>query len=291
MLSKRYTTFVLAGAAAAGLASAAQASLTYDLVATAIKKSGTTTVQTFADSKNITAAIGDIVRLKLYATVTGADATKAQTLQSASGSLVSNTGASGTKGDWKSTRISLPNTSTTNTGTASHLSGPWTGQASSTGLAQDLDSDGDADLGSNNDAASDNFVAYRSNQLEGPKSNNSSGISDFGTLLPTTTGSSTRYVLSNQIDWVVTAAGLPATLNWRLRGGQSAVWFEDATETSNDVNGDGSVIQYTYAGGTTGTVQTVGAPVVVNTGTVPEPTMLGAVGLAGLGMLARRRKA
>ena len=283
MLSKRYTTFVLAGAAAATLASAAQASLTYDLIATAVKKNNSTTV-TVANSKTVTeAAVGDIIRLRLYATVTGADANKAQTFQSASGSLVSS-GAPTVKGDWKQTRVSL---NTANTGAASHLSAPWAGQASSTGLAQDLDGDGDADLGSNNDAASDNFVAYRSNQLEGPRSNNSSGISDFSAA-PTTTGASTKYVLSNQIDWVVTAPGAPALLNWRLRAGQSAVWFEDATETSNDVNGDGSVIQYTYGGGITGTVQLLGQPVTV---LIPEPATIGALSLAGLGMLARRRKA
>jgi hypothetical protein len=288
MLSKRYTTFVLAGAAAAGLAAAAQASLTYDLVATGIKKSGTTTVVTPADGKNITAAVGDIVRLRLYATVTGTDANKAQTFQAASGSLVS--GLAGTSaGNFQTVRVS---TNATNTGTVAHVSNPWKGNSWSTGLAQDLDLDGDLDLGSNADAASDNFIAYRAGDLKGPKSNNAAGQSDFTdpSTAPTTTGASTKYVLSAQVDWVVTGSGTPASLNWKLRSGQSAVWFEDATETATDVNGDGSVIQYTYSGGTTGTVQLVGAPVIVTTG-IPEPTMLGAVGLAGLGMLARRRKA
>ena len=279
-MQRRITRTLTAAAASVFVTSAASASLTYDLVAVSVKKNNSTTV-TVANPKIINeAAVGDIIRLRLYAIVTGTDASKAQTLQSASGSLVSS-GAGTIKGDWKMTRISL---NTANTGAASHLSAPWTGQASSTGLAQDLDGDGDADLGSNNDAASDNFVAYRSNQLEGPRSNNSSGVSDFGTLAPTTTGASTKYVLSNQIDWVVTAPGAVCLLNWRLRSGQSAVWFEDATETSNDVNGDGSVIQYTYSGGVTGAVQLVGAPVSFG----PEPTT-GLVALAGLGAWALRR--
>jgi len=290
MLSKRYTTFVLAGAAAAGLAAAAQASLTYDLQATAIKKAGTTSVVTVSDPKNITAAVGDIVRLRLFGIVTGTDAGKPQTLQSASGSLVSGAAVGLTHGDWKNTRVS---SNVTNTGTASHISNPWKGTSSSAGLSQDLDGDGDADLGSNNDAAADNFIAYRSNNLEGPKSNSPQGASDFD-VAPTTTGNSTKYVLSGQVDWVVTGAGLPTALNWRIRAGQSAVWFEDATETATDISPDqdGTAFQYTYSGGTTGTVQLVGTPVLVSTGgSVPEPTMLGAVGLAGLGMLARRRKA
>ena len=281
MTSKRVRNSAFASAVAVACAAeVSSASLTFDLVAVAVKKNNSTTV-TVANPKVVSeAAVGDILRLRLYAIVTGTDPSKAQTFQSASGSLMS-TGAGTAKGDWKQTRVSL---NTANTGAASHLSAPWSGQASSTGLAQDLDGDGDIDLGSNNDAASDNFVAYRSNQLEGPRSNNSQGISDFA-IAPTTTAASTKYVLSNEIDWVVTNPGSPPQLNWRLRSGQSAVWFEDATETSNDVNGDGSVIQYAYSGGTTGTVQLVGTPVSFT----PEATT-GLVGLTGLGARVLRRR-
>lgn len=289
MLSKRYTTFVLAGAAAAALAaSTAEASLTYDLVATAFKR-GTTITSLGGDQKAVTGVqTGDIIRLKLYATVTGANPSAAQILQSASGSLLS-TGP--LLGDFKTTRIS---TNAGNTGTTAHISSPWTANASSVGLAQDLDGDGDMDLGSNTDANSDNFVIYRSAKSQGPKSNNyvdaaGTTFSDYGSNVPTTTGSSTKYVLSQEIDYLVTNAGGSSSLNWRLRAGQSAVWFEDGTETQ-DVAPNGTDPLYSYSGGTTGSVQLLGLPVVLTGGTVPEPTMLGGVGLAALGMFSRRRR-
>ena len=280
--TRRMLKVLTAAVASVFVTSAASASLTYELVAISVKKNNSTTV-TVANPKSVTeAAVGDIVRLRLYATVTGTDPNKSQTLQSGIGSLLSSPNLNAIKGNWQATRISL---NTANTSTAPHISAPWNGVSSSRGLAQDLDGDGDLDLGSNNDAASDNFVAYRAGQLEGPRSNNFLGMSDFGAFVPTTTGASTKYVLSGQIDWAMTSDGAPTQLNWRLRRGENPVWFEDTTETTTDVNDDGSVIQYTYVGGIGGTMQLVGPPVIVG---VPEPAC--AAGIAGLALFALRSR-
>lgn len=82
------------------MAGSALGSITFDLAAMSIKRSGTTGVFTVADPKYIPLVLaGDIIRLRLYATVTRTDAFKFQTLRSATGSLLSTIG--GVTGDFK----------------------------------------------------------------------------------------------------------------------------------------------------------------------------------------------
>lgn len=86
-------------------------------------------------------------------------------------------------------------------------------------------------------------------------------------------GASTRYILSNQIDFLVTQrvppeGGLGALLNWRPSASQPGGRFEDAIEAAEDVNGDGSVFHYTYSGGTPRSEVFVGLPVML---VLPEP--------------------
>jgi hypothetical protein len=281
---------LLSAASAAGLAATANASITYDVEAFGFKRGTATT--TFAETKSMTGVqTGDIIKLRVYAVITGTNPAKAQTLQSASGSLLSSNG--GLLGNWNTTRVAV------GAGTAPHISAPWGGPSSSVGLAQDLDGDTDLDLGSNNDADAANFVAYRSSILEGPHSNhfdanNDTYVSDFVGIQPTTTGASTKYALSAEIDFTVTNGNGSTNLNWRLRNASTAAtWFEDADETTSvgqDTNGSTA---FTYSGGTAGSQQLVAPPVILQGtgGTVPEPASLGLIGLVGLGALARRRNA
>jgi hypothetical protein len=126
-----------------------------------------------------------------------------------------------------------------------------TGTGGSNGLVTDLDGDGDLDVGSNNNASASNFFSARSSTAPNPV---------FGPHVLVGTMSMTLGA---------PASGGNTLVNFRPRVSSTAgSWFEDGTQI-------------------TSSAFSAGAPVTL---IVPEPTTLGLAGVAGLGLLARRRK-
>jgi hypothetical protein len=257
-----------------GAGAAAQGALMMDVYATFVNGNP------IAPTKTVTQAlaVGSTVTVEVRAVVTGTDATKFQAIQSASGSILSTGG--GMRGNLLDS--------------AHFIQAPFLANSSSTGLSQDLDGDGDLDLGSNDNLNAANFVAYRANELLGPRSTTATGVSVWESgfaAFPTTAGTSHTYFTTTFADFVVTAVGDGATtLNFRPRlVSTAATWSENATEVITAIKGGNKI---TYSGGTLGdplTQFTAGAPVVIGGGIVPEPASLGVLGLAGL-FAARRRR-
>jgi hypothetical protein len=262
---------LLTGAAAMGMCGAADAALTIDVRALQINGVNISGANT---PKNVsTAVVGDIITFGVYADVTGTNPNKFQTLQSFSGSFLSSGGLE--RGNMVPAPVRIA---------------PFNAASSSVGLAQDLDGDGDLDIGSNNDADAANFFADRAAVLSGPHSTDPNGLSVYGSFTPTAIPGGTEYRVGT-LRLTVTATGTATSVNFRPRvAGTAATWAEDADETSTfdpDANGGAGATIVTYSGGTQGTAFLAGTPVLV--GGVPEPTTLSLAGLAGLELFRRRR--
>jgi hypothetical protein len=268
------------GAVAAGLgASQANAALTIDLRVLSV---GGGAVGAVGGHTVTNAVPGSFANMQVWAQVTGSNAAKAQTLQSATGSF-----------------LSQPSTLLGNISTLL-VNSPWLANSGSAGFQQDLDGDGDLDVGSNNNGDAANFFSARSASLLGPKSTTGGGdpIAGF-TAQPIAGG--TEYLLG-VIRFTVGQAGSTTNVNWRIRNDHTgAVWAENADESSStfdtDFDGVADKTAYSYSGGQTLAPDTgvfgPGAGVTftgTGGGTVPEPASLGLIGAAGLGLLARLRK-
>jgi hypothetical protein len=276
MLSKRLSTMLLSGAAVAGLGvSVVNAGLLIDVRAVSTNGQALSGANT---AKSISVFnVGDTIAFRVFADVTGSDASKFQTLQSLSGSFLTSGGL--TKGN-----LVLA--------AAGNLI-PFNSNGSTVGAATDLDADGDTDIGSNTPSDPAGFWAIRSANLTGPHSTDAGGTSVFKPAFPPTSiAGGTEYTLVNNLRMIVTAKGSVTAMNFRNRVSTTGgLWAENATEVSTD-NGDGTTA-FGYTGGTTFTDTSnvaSGAPVNIGGGSVPEPASLGLAALAGLGMLARRRK-
>lgn len=134
----------------------------------------------------------------------------------------------------------------------------FTAGVSQNGSVVDWDSDGDLDIGLS--------------------PTNSSGVGKFAgrSLSATPMPSLGGAVLVGEFIWTVTTASGFFELNFTVRNNNganvnaAALWFEDGSSISK---------------GPTNSPITVGPPV-----SIPEPASLGALGLAGIGLLKRRNR-
>jgi hypothetical protein len=176
---------------------------------------------------------------------------------------------------------------------------PWGAPGSQNGVAQDFDSDGDLDLGATGTDPTNMWVA-RAGAQEIPTVGKKTTLPQtrFGLSIAGATGGSAAFTedaggsvgaqpdtaiidptsaetLLGEITMVVTGGVGATNINFvpRANADAGALWFEDGITTGK--NGTNSPFF-------------VGAP--LNVQVVPEPATLGLMGLASLGLLARRRK-
>ena len=194
-------------AALAGLAltaagpSSSAASLTIDVRATS------TTSGTVIDAKNVlfTGSPGDTVGMNVHAVITDGNGNPNDDgLLSVVGSFLGAPG--GLLGDLRAQRTPM-----------------FSAGGSSNGLPQDLDADGDLDVGSNNDASSSNFFSARASGPEPPP----------GTALIIAT-----------LTWTYTGGSSDTTLSFRPRiSGTTGSWFEDGSQITSSNVGSGAPVR------------------------------------------------
>jgi len=245
MLSKRISTMLLSGAAAAAITtSAAQAIFVFDIRAVS--------------------ATGGATRInnKSVAFVPGQAATVSFELWG----LIQEPYAVGTEDgnpNNEANKIMAGSFLTTGASVmgnlAATITAPFTNSGSSNGTIQDLDGDGDLDVGSNVAGDDPNYWGTRANDL-------TNGVPGQSALL----GNMTLTIGAGGV-----VAGSDTILSFRKKTGAASgvgSWNENGvSRLSNSTN------------------VSTGTNVVLTPG-VPEPTSIGLIGLAGLGMLARRRK-
>lgn len=235
------TTAAVSLFACGGGASTAEAGLVVQVEAT-----GGSAGVTLTDSRNVSVSqVGDVVSLAVFAQISGTNGVNDETAKFQFGSFAS---AGATLGNMAGGVVS-----------------PFDGTSFQNGSVQDIDSDGDLDLGSAGSTGGGKFFAR----------------SLSPTALDVVVDANTAKVQIGQLTFTVTALGAGVTdVNFIPRtdatGGNlaaAALWSQDS-----------EFISYNP---TTGTFA-AGAPVHITA--VPEPATLGLLSLASVGLLKRRRR-
>ena len=256
MLSNRISKMLLSGAVVGASAGVVNAAMNIDIRATGVTNGGT-----LVNNKTVTGTVaGSVVSFDIFAVIVGTNTSTADDkFISVAGSWRSSNG--GLLGDIAADLFR----SVTDPETGDVLTPGFDGLGSSVGLQQDLDGDGDLDVGSNTDSNAENFWAARFALAPAG--------SGAGSLSPTTGGRRIGFGT-----FTVDGGGISSTLiNFDGRSATtSANYFQDG-QTVQQPSSDGLVpLSVSGDGGGGG-------------GTVPEPATLSLAGLAGLALVRRRR--
>jgi MYXO-CTERM domain-containing protein len=253
MLSNRISKMLLSGAVVGALAGAANAALNIDIRATGVNGGALPAGATSKLIPNV--AVGDVISFDVFAVIKGTDTTN------------NNDKFISVGGSWKSTGPTHGTLlmdvlrSVTDPDTGEILTPQFDGNGFSVGLQQDLDGDGDLDVGSNVDSDAANFWAARY------------ALAPAGAVA----GSSTPTTGGRRIGFgtfTVTSANLGATqINFDGRNAQTAANYFQDNVTVQEAAADGLVPLVIGSGG----------------GITPEPAALSLIGMAGLGLVRRRR--
>ena len=204
---------------------------------------------------------GDSVQLNVVATITGTDGKANEGIQSAAGSIVANLGTG------SPSAIVGSFASTGGTSTFSAVA-PFNSTVQ-LGKVQTIGNTGGTDIGFKTGGATTDYVAVRAATLQGQD--------QAGTVTPLASAPDSVSYLLGTVTYTVSQLPTPGTadvLSWipRPKNASAAVWEEDGA-TANTFTS-------TYVSGQSVTV----------TSPVPEPGTLALGGVAGMGLLLRRRR-
>jgi hypothetical protein len=243
---------------ALAVAAPAEAGLTIDMRVTSLN--GTP----IAATKSVVVIPGNTVTMSIFAIVSGTNSANDDMVKTQSGNIVSSAG--GLLGNL----IAAP----TNTGGGQYN---FRGNGFQNGAIHDLDSDGDLDVGTPMTAQNvTQFFVARSVGEFAPPTPVTSGSAEVLIGLATFTVAANPGGTSTLVNFVnrVQNNGSPET--------EAAVWWQDG-----GFDGDGNVQAVNpFNPAVAGAFYGAGAPVQI--GLVPEPAGLALVGVAALGLLARR---
>jgi len=303
IVSHRKSGKILAAAVAAvglaGVASTAKASMVVDIRALNGTRSNT-------NHSVVVPSVGFTVTMGIYARITGADSTQLVgdwDVEGDDNDTRNNDSLQITSGSFQSVGGLLGNMNSVagNVNYASRAT-PMDASGSKVGVASDWDSDGDLDVGTNGTDPTNMWIVRSGGptfatvfdnaplDTDNPAPSGKTGagwmVYDTSNDVPGQSGADTQESILNNttseirvgtLKFIVAAAGNgAAAINFVRRPVDDPgafLWFEDGAPTGK------------YPGSGGGTLTTTG----VNVSLAPEPGTIGLLGIASLGLLARRR--